>query len=148
MFIKEIVPKPALTLVANTVYKENYETMPMLSSRVSDGSGLTVEYKWKKNKWYSLSVNTENATVDIASGSEEEFITEHYWGYTKITKEKTSEYGVEHPRWEVYPTKDYSIDVDFGHVYGRNFEFLTSQKPDSVFLAEGSEIRVKGGRML
>src|SRR6187399_3219316 len=29
VFIKEIVPKPALTFVANTIYKENYVTMPM-----------------------------------------------------------------------------------------------------------------------
>lgn len=29
VFIKEIVPRPALTWVANAVYKENYETMPM-----------------------------------------------------------------------------------------------------------------------
>ena len=27
VFIKEIVPKPALTLVANTIYNENYETL-------------------------------------------------------------------------------------------------------------------------
>ena len=148
VFIKEIVPKPALTFVANTVYRENYETMPMSSTRVATDDGLTVEYKWKKNKWYSLSVNTDNTAVDIVHGSEEEFITEHYWGYTRIRQEKTSEYGVEHPRWEVYPTKDYSIDVDFADVYGRNFEFLRSQKPQSVILAEGSEICVKGGRIL
>ncbi|MFL5742750.1 MAG: DUF2071 domain-containing protein [Flavisolibacter sp.] len=29
IFIKEIVPKPALTFVANTIYGENYETMPI-----------------------------------------------------------------------------------------------------------------------
>ena len=32
VFIKEIVPKPALTLVANTIYKEHYETLPMFHS--------------------------------------------------------------------------------------------------------------------
>lgn len=29
VFIKEIVPKPALSLIANSVYKENYTTRPM-----------------------------------------------------------------------------------------------------------------------
>jgi hypothetical protein len=33
--------------------------------------------------------------------------------------------------------------VDFGKVYGRKFEFLNSLKPDSVMLAEGSEITVE-----
>jgi len=55
---------------------------------------------------------------------------------------------VEHPKWEVYKTKDYLIDVDFGNIYGPEFSFLTSQKPDSVILAEGSEIRVKDGRQI
>ena len=32
VFIKEIVPKPMLTFVANTVYKEHYETLPMKHS--------------------------------------------------------------------------------------------------------------------
>ena len=31
VFIKEIVPKPAITWVANTLYKEHYETRPMRS---------------------------------------------------------------------------------------------------------------------
>lgn len=148
VFIKEIVPWPALTFVANRVYKENYETMPMLSNRQVDGDNLTVEYKWKKKKWNSFSVNCGSNSTVIAEGSEEEFITEHYWGYTRVNEQRTSEYRVEHPRWEVYPTRDYSIDVDFSDVYGRNFDFLRTQHPDSVFLAEGSEIRVKSGRIL
>ena len=32
VFIKEIVPKFALSAVANTIYNENYETMPMTHS--------------------------------------------------------------------------------------------------------------------
>ncbi|MBI1769041.1 MAG: DUF2071 domain-containing protein [Bacteroidetes bacterium] len=147
VFVKEIVPKPALTFVANTIYKENYETMPMAHSWESSGGSLTVEYRWKKMKWNSFKVNTYPQSFKIENGSEEEFITEHYWGYTKI-RDKTSEYGVEHPKWEVYKTKDYFIDVDFGNVYGQEFEFLKSEKPLSVFLAEGSEIKVKAGRTI
>ncbi len=55
VFVKEIVPKPALTFVANTVYKENYETMPMSHSWTTD-ENLKVEYKWKKARWNSLTV--------------------------------------------------------------------------------------------
>jgi uncharacterized protein YqjF (DUF2071 family) len=146
VFIKEIVPKPALTFVANTVYKENYETMTMSHSWTTANDKLTVEYKWKKGRWNSLKVVTNNKTSLIQDNSEEEFITEHYWGYTKISNQRTSEYGVEHPKWEVYETKDYLIDVDFGDIYGPEFSFLKSEKPKSVFLAEGSEIKVKDGR--
>ena len=149
VFIKEIVPRPVLTFVANRVYKENYETLPMHHKWERNNELQTVEYKWKKeNKWNILKVNAGTALIDISNGSEEEFITEHYWGYTQINREKTSEYGVEHPRWQVYDIKDYTIDVDFNAVYGQNFGFLTNLKPKSVFLAEGSEIEVKSGRII
>ena len=143
VFIKEIVSKPALTLVANAVYNEKYETMPMAHSWTSSGENLTVEYKWRKRRWNSLKVSADKRAGGTHVNSEEEFITEHYWGYTKISNERTAEYGVEHPKWEVYQTKDYLIDVDFGDIYGQDFMFLTFDKPKSVFLAEGSEIEVK-----
>ncbi len=148
VFIKEIVPKPALTFVANTVYRENYETMPMSHSWTTSGDNLTVEYKWKKGRWNSFKVIADKKSNPIQDDSEEEFITEHYWGYTKISSERTSEYGVEHPKWEIYRTKDYLIDVDFGNIYGLDFNFLTQEKPKSIFLAEGSEIKVKDGRRI
>jgi uncharacterized protein YqjF (DUF2071 family) len=148
VFIKEIVPKPALTFVANTVYKEKYETMPMKHAWLNSVDTLQVEYNWKKGGWNSFKVIADNKPIAIEAGCEEEFITEHYWGYTKITDQKTSEYQVEHPRWLVYPTKDYQIEVDFGKVYGNEFSFLSSEKPKSVFLAEGSEIKVNGGSII
>ena len=148
VFIKEIVPKSALTFVANTVYKEKYETMSMGHSWKTSTDTLTAEYKWKKKRWHSLMVNADKNPGPIVTGSEEEFITEHYWGYTKITDLKTSEYRVEHPRWEVYPTKEYLVDVDFGDIYGQDFSFLKDEIPKSVFLAEGSEIEVKHGRII
>ncbi len=148
VFIKEIVPKPALTFVANTIYGEHYETMKMDHSWVQQNNELAVEYRWKKKEWNSFKILADNTPTPIESDSEEEFITEHYWGYTKISNEKTSEYGVEHPRWDVFKTKDYSIDVDFADIYGQEFGFLNNEKPKSVFLAEGSEINVLGGRKI
>jgi len=145
VFVKEIVPKPALTFVANTVFKEHYETLPMSHSWAISDDTLTVEYRWRKGRWNSLKVIADRKASLIQESSEEEFITEHYWGYTRISSERTSEYEVEHPKWEIYKTKDYLIDVDFGDIYGQDFSFLTLEKPKSVFLAEGSEIKVKGG---
>lgn len=149
VFIKEIVPKPALTFVANMIYGEHYETLPMSHRWKTDGEILTVEYSWKKkDKWNSMKVNSSLTQTDIVSGSIEVFITEHYWGYTKISEQVTSEYGVEHPVWQVYGIKDYFIDVDFGTNYGPQFGFLHNKNPDSVLLAEGSEIIVKEGRKI
>ena len=148
VFIKEIVPKPALTFIANTFYNENYQTMPMKHSWIISSDNLTVEYQWKKSRWNSLKVIANKNLSLIQPDSEEEFITEHYWGYTKLNHRETSEYGVEHPKWNVYQTLDYLIDVDFAEIYGDEFNFLQTEKPKSVFLAEGSKIQVKSNRTL
>jgi hypothetical protein len=123
--------------------------MPMTHQwDIADGN-ISVEYRWKHRDWNSISMTTRNTPDTIAPGSQEEFITEHYWGYTKIGAAKTAEYGVEHPRWEVYPAaQHYAINVAFGPLYGQEFEFLTHEKPVSVFLAEGSGITVKEGSRL
>lgn len=148
VFIKEIVPKPALTFVANTVYKEKYETMPMRHSWTTTEDRLVVEYAWKKKSWNSFKVTAESKSALVQKDSGEEFITEHYWGYTQLSPTKTSEYGVEHPTWQVYSVIDSQIDVDFHDVYGNDFAFLKNEKPKSVFLAEGSPIVVKSGSII
>lgn len=148
VFIKEIVPRAALAFVANTLYNENYETMPMRHVWDAQQDKLRVQYHWKKGAWHSLGITTSSHSSPIVAGSEEEFITDHYWGYTKVRENKTSEYRVEHVPWEVYTTLDHSIAVDFGNVYGPNFNFLSHQKPSSVFLAEGSDIFVHHGKII
>jgi uncharacterized protein YqjF (DUF2071 family) len=148
VFIKEIVPRAALAFVANTLYNENYETMPMRHVWDARKDKLRVEYHWKKGLWHSIGVTTSSQSSPIVAGSEEEFITDHYWGYTKVKENKTSEYRVEHVAWEVYRTMEYSVDVNFGKVYGGGFGFLNHQKPLSVFLAEGSEIFVHHGKLI
>jgi uncharacterized protein len=147
VFIKEIVPRPAISLIANAIYKEHYETLPMSHQWQTNDHILTVAYRWKKqDEWNTIQINTVLESSDIEAGSEEEFITEHYWGYTRINDHATAEYGVEHPRWRVYEKINYSIDVNFAVNYGEEFSFLNHESPKSVFLAEGSEVTVRVGR--
>lgn len=145
VFIKEIVPRRAIAFLANTLYGENYEALPMEHQIIKSESKIEVSYRWKKMQWHSLSISAESTPVVFGRGSEEEFITEHYWGYTALSSSQTSEYEVVHPVWSVYPVRNVSVAVDFGLVYGNTFSFLNVQKPDSVFLAEGSDIAVKTG---
>lgn len=145
VFLKEIVPRHALSLVARTVYSEPYVTMPMSHTWLNRAQEWTVAYRWGKGLRNCLQVIADDTPMDIISGSEAEFITEHYWGYTRLNDCKTAEYEVTHPRWQVYDTKDYLIDVDFAGVYGAKFGFLKREEPLSVLLAEGSAIQVKKG---
>ncbi len=148
VFVKEIVPKPALTFVANTVYKEHYQTMKMAHHWQAFKDHLEVEYSWQtRGKNNRLNVIAINSPKPLKKGSEAEFITEHYWGYTK-TGTKTYEYEVTHPSWKVYPVEKCEVDVDFEAVYGENFASLADQEPRSVMLAEGSPITVENKREL
>lgn len=149
VFIKEIVPKPALTFIANTVYKENYETLPMQHKWSSKKEQRGVSYGWKKNnKWHTFQITANSKSTTIELGSETEFITEHYWGYARVSNQITNEYEVTHPKWDAYNVIDYKIDVDFGTVYGTEFNFLNNETPTSVMLAEGSEITVENKRTI
>ena len=149
VFIKEIVPKPAITLVANWIYKEHYETMRMKHEWTENESDRSVEYQWKKKgKWHSFKVIAELESSKIEEGSETEFITEHYWGYAKVNAATTNEYEVTHPKWRHYKVNSSEINVDYGVVYGNDFDFLNGMEPDSVMLAEGSEITVEGKKTI
>ncbi|GAA3577890.1 DUF2071 domain-containing protein [Snuella lapsa] len=149
VFIKEIVPKRALTFVANTVYNENYETLPMAHNWSEIGNSKKIEYGWKKSSLeHTFKVIASKESYGIVPESETEFITEHYWGYAKVNDVKSNEYEVIHPKWRVYKVKDFEIDVDFGAVYGKQFEMLNSMSPHSVMLAEGSEITVENKRTI
>ncbi|MFN1215698.1 YqjF family protein [Chryseobacterium kwangjuense] len=142
VFIKEIVPKYALSFVANLFYKENYKTMPMTHRIEVNKDELLVKYSWKNGSWHSMQITAEKNALPMKTDTEFEFITEHYFGFTK-KENKTSEYEVCHPKWEYYPVKDYQLDIEFKTLYGKDFEFLNHQKPVSVMLAEGSDIQVK-----
>ncbi|MFT4602839.1 MAG: hypothetical protein ACI857_003026, partial [Arenicella sp.] len=67
----------------------------------------------------------------------------HYWGYAAVNEKRSNEYEVTHPKWDHYVVHKYEIDIDFSTTYGEHFKFLNSETPDSVMLAEGSEITVE-----
>ena len=149
VFVKEIVPKNAITFVANTLYNEHYQTMKMNHSRAENETSKYFQYEWFKDaKWNSISMKTKKNPIPIEENSEAEFITEHYFGYTNYNKEKSIEYAVSHPRWEQLQVIESKIDVDFERIYGKDFKFLKKLKPTSEFHAIGSKITIEGKRTI
>jgi uncharacterized protein YqjF (DUF2071 family) len=149
VFVQEIVPKRLLSLVANTVYHEHYVTRPMSHIWNISPQKLEIAYNWThKGKAQSIAVKAINNPVSFPKNSEIEFISEHYFGYTKYNDHKTFEYEVTHPKWLYYKVHDYKINLDFELNYGKKFAHLTNQKPDSVFLMEGSAITVEPKKTL
>jgi uncharacterized protein len=145
VFVKEIVPRGAIAFIARTLYGEPYQRWAMSHFR----DALHVRYSWEKGDCRNtISVESGTNLGVPADGSHEEFIIEHYWGYTKHSETRTSEYKVEHPKWELFETRSPHIDVDFGCTYGDRFRFLNYEEPYSTVLAKGSEVAVYKGKTL
>ena len=149
VFIKEIVPKAMITLVANTLYNENYATHRTKYSIQTTDNEQILKYEWlNKKSWNYMEATANLVTEKIESGSEAEFITEHYWGYARNNATKTTEYEVVHPVWQIYQIKDFKINADFEDLYGKEFAFLANAQPSSVFMADGSKVSILKGKQI
>lgn len=143
VFINETVPNKTVAWVANKLYKEHYTSIPTKHNWVLTDDKKEINYQWKVNsKWNGMQVNASAASHKMVAGSIEEYIFEHYYGYTKVHPTKSSEYKINHPSWKINAIQDYKIDCDFSDFYGNEFAALNTAKPHSVMLAEGSEISV------
>lgn len=149
VFISEIVPKAAITLVANTLYHEHYRTLPMRHEILEKENSKSFKYQWSiDSKWNTIEVETNKNAIDIEPNSEAEFITEHYFGYTKVNEKTTFEYEVRHPRWQQLEVIINNSKIDFEKIYGSEFAFIKDLKPTSTFLAIGSKISIEGKRKI
>ena len=146
VFIKELVPRFLIAKIANTLYRENYQALPMKHTYLDLGDELDIRYSWLfDNKWHSMSARVNKNGSPIVDGSEPEYIAEHYWGYARHDDKTTVEYEVKHPRWNILPHSEYEIDCDATRLYGPQFAPYLQQTPDSVFVADGSDISVHKG---
>jgi len=141
VFIKEVVPKPMIAWVARTVYGEPYETWSC--------AGGGEEYRWWRGSTSNrLAVRNLGEANLPEPGSHAEFITEHYWGYTRRSQSRTDEYRVEHPQWQHRSVGGLELEVNFAGVYGSEWIFLADREPTSVLFAVGSEVAVYPGERL
>jgi len=150
VFIREIVPRWAIATVARTFYNENYAAMPMSHKIQSKSDGVTtVEYAWKFNSyWNRIGLMAPGSSVLPTLGSEEQFITEHYWGYAAQKNGSCVEYRVEHPAWKVWGNGSAFVEGDPSQLYGAGLSAALKNPPASAFLADGSYVTVSRGRRL
>ncbi len=146
VFVKEIVPRRAIAWVARAVYGENYVALPMHHHALLPGR---VSYEWHdRGRWNQLAATVTGEPAATEPGSQEEFITEHYWGYARQRKGTTVEYQVEHPRWKVWRAQHGAADADFDSLYGPRLAPFLREPPLSAFVADGSAVSVRRGVLL
>lgn len=147
VFINETVPYKLVAWLANKLYKEHYTVVPTRNKTVHTNMFKNIQYGWKKsNQWNSIEVTVSNTSEAMAVESLEEFIFEHYYGYTKVNSQHTQEYRVNHPRWNINKVMEYSIQCNFKEMYGEAFSILSDTAPASVIMAEGSPVSVQWKR--
>jgi uncharacterized protein YqjF (DUF2071 family) len=148
VFVRELVPRRAIALVARTFYGENYVALPMKHQIDHVDLKLSVEYSWRRGrKWESIKMSASGEPQTIAAGSHPEFITEHYWGYTRV-RGGCSEYRVEHPRWKIWEAASFEFSADVVALYGEQFAKTLAAPPCSTFIADGSAIIVERKEIL
>ena len=144
-FVRELVPRRAIATVARVFYDEPYLAVPMRHSISRGPKELALQYQWwRSERWQTLGMTVAEEPRNSEAGSHEEFITEHYWGYTRRSS-GTSEYGVEHERWRLRPAKAWTFDADVASLYGPQFVETLRAQPITAFLAEGSPVIVRQG---
>ena len=147
VFVNETIPYKAVAWVANQLYKEHYTSIPTKNNITIDTAKKKIEYQWLNAKvWNRIYIESSTEALQMHKGGFEEFIFEHYFGYTKINSSDTEEYRIDHPRWKINPIAHFDIQCDFNKMYGADFGFLNHSQPEAVFLAEGSKVAVKWKR--
>ncbi len=145
VFIRELVPRAAVAVVARLLYNEPYRTLPMNSAAPAtpiDAPGR-IAYGWRTGKTSEeVSATAIGAPRLPARESEAEFVTGHYWGYTSQREGGTAEYEVRHPPWRVWDVAEPALVVQAPSVFGAEFDSVLAQPPRSALIAEGSPVTV------
>ena len=149
VFIAEIVPKWAVARIARFAYGENYVCLPMKHRINMNGASKSAEYEWRlSGAWSKLYANAAGASMPAEEGSLEQFITEHYWGYSAQRNGASLEYRVSHVPWNVWNTTSAGFEGDARALYGLELGKVLQRPPDSAFIADGSPVAVLAGRKI
>ena len=143
VFIREFVPRRFVAWFARALYNEPYRAAPFVATR-DDAPGrhaMTYALRWA-GRTHTIAVSAEDAPFRPPADSVEHFFKEHRWGFGRARDGRTLRYEVEHPIWDVYPVRSFSVDVDWAAVYGDEWAFLRDAQPASVVLTAGSPVSV------
>lgn len=149
VFIAEIVPRQAVARMARMAYGENYICRPMKHLTEAAGFGKEVEYRWQvKSQWCRLQAKAAGPAAQPEEGSREQFIAEHYWGYSARPARGCLEYQVAHTPWNVWACTEAGFEGEAGAIYGAELGKVLQRRPDCAFIADGSAVSVFMGRRI
>ena len=140
--IHRIFDQPAATHLANTIFKANYNAMPV-SGRVEETEEyLKAHYSWQyKEIAQKFWVKSNRVAAPYEKDTYAAYVLDRPYGYVKL-EEQTFEYKIQHVDWHLYTVEEYAVDVDFSKQFDPAFNLLNAQTPHSVLFTEGSTIEI------
>ena len=144
VFIREMVPLFLVAETARLTYNEPYRTVPMQHTIVkTNGELQTVEYLFGGGRdRCRFALHVDGPLYDMDRGSDEEFLCERGWGYTRQRNGGTIEYRVEHARWRIWRSARHELAGPLETFYDPPLPTILSSTPRSAFIADGSAVAV------
>jgi uncharacterized protein YqjF (DUF2071 family) len=143
-FIRELVPRIAIMVAARLTYNEPYLAVPM-SHRLELDSlrRRRAEYRWGRETAAGAVTGDGLGPTEVpAAGSDEAFMTQRHWGYTRQRDGSIMEYQVTHPVWRVGRIERGALEGNVGRTFGATFAPILTGPPRSAFFADGSAVTV------
>jgi len=125
VFMRELVAPVMVALIARLAYNEPYEIAPVRRVRTTPGR---IEYAWGRGR---IGATAASEPVVPREGSEQAFVTQRHWGYTRQRDGSTVEYHVTHPPWRVSDARDAVFEAE-----------APGRGPVSAYLVDGSPVEV------
>ncbi|MBL8763733.1 MAG: DUF2071 domain-containing protein [Phycisphaerae bacterium] len=145
-FIREFVPRRAVSWIARTVYNEPYRTIDMTSRvRGGDLGSKSVEVLHQFTAGGRVNTIHMRGTSPMRTpepSSVEHWFKEHECGYGVSRRGRLLRYRIVHPTWDLYTPEVERLDVHLPAVYGEHFRELHGRPPEHVMLAVGSDVEV------
>ena len=146
VFIREFVPRPAISLVARLLYNEPYRTIRMCETAIEPGRGprgrLGVRHTFGPRHRNRIEAWADPTAREPAPHEAAYWLTHHNVGLGTAHDGRTRSYRVEHPVWALHEVLDLKLDVDYGALYGRQWRHLAAAQPSHTTLAAGSAVEI------
>ena len=132
---------PFAMLAARALFREPTRHAPMTSRVEQTGSALSCHYTIDRAGTHSVSVRARAEARPPDRQSTAYLVVQRPYGYASSSRGELLRYDLDHPVWDTYDVIEHDVRVDFGALYGEPWSFLSTLRPLSVVLAEGSAVR-------
>ena len=147
VFIKQIVPYRPVAWAARGLFHETVVARSMDQISRSEGpEAILTEYGWRsgEQRYFIQAVYLDQPAFPDP-GSEEEFLLERYWGYSRQKDGSCLEYRFSHPPWQICKAVAAEASAGLGDFYGPPFLGILGGRPRSAFAAGGSKVTLHRG---